>query len=240
MIKKIISTGTFISGMVMAFSLLPGIASEAWAIALPNVQLGMENMDEPETLSTALQILFLLTVLTLAPSILILTTSFSRIIIVLSFLRQAMGTQQTPPTQVLIGLALFLTFFVMSPVISDINDTAFQPYMNEEISQSEAFDRAQVPVKRFMLRQTREKDLALFVNIAHKEAPVTEDEIGLNVVIPAFVTVAVYIDTDDFFLPHYHCFVFPASSHGNSANSSDPGPDWPGPVSHVFCDESRY
>ena len=75
----------------------------------------------------------------------------------------------------------------MSPVISDINDTAFQPYMNEEISQSEAFDRAQVPVKRFMLRQTREKDLALFVNIAHKEAPVTEDEIGLNVVIPAFV-----------------------------------------------------
>ena len=187
MIKKTISTGVLISSMVMAFSLLPGAASEAWAISLPNVQFGMENLDEPETLSTALQILFLLTVLTLAPSILILTTSFSRIIIVLSFLRQAMGTQQTPPTQVLIGLALFLTFFVMSPVISDINDTAFQPYMNEEISQSEAFGRAQVPVKRFMLRQTREKDLALFVNIAHQEAPATEDDIGLNIVIPAFV-----------------------------------------------------
>jgi len=187
MIKKTIATGVLISSMVMAFSLLPGAASEAWAISLPNVQFGMENMDEPETLSTALQVLFLLTVLTLAPSILILTTSFSRIVIVLSFLRQAMGTQQTPPTQVLIGLALFLTFFVMSPVISEVNDTAFQPYMNEEISQSEAFGRAQVPVKRFMLRQTREKDLALFVNIAHKEAPATEDEIGLNVVIPAFV-----------------------------------------------------
>jgi len=187
MIKKTISTGALISTMVMAFSLLPGVASEAWAISLPNVQFGMENMDEPETLSTALQILFLLTVLTLAPSILILTTSFSRIVIVLSFLRQAMGTQQTPPTQVLIGLALFLTFFVMTPVISEVNDTAFQPYMNEEISQSEAFGRAQVPVKRFMLRQTREKDLALFVNIAHQEAPATEDDIGLNIVIPAFV-----------------------------------------------------
>ena len=187
MIKKTISTGVLISTMVMAFSLLAGVASEAWAISLPNVQFGMENMDEPETLSTALQILFLLTVLTLAPSILILTTSFSRIVIVLSFLRQAMGTQQTPPTQVLIGLALFLTFFVMSPVISEVNDTAFQPYMNEEISQSEAFGRAQVPVKRFMLRQTREKDLALFVNIAHQEAPATEDDIGLNIVIPAFV-----------------------------------------------------
>jgi len=187
MIKKIISTGILSWVFVMAFSLMPGLASEAWAIALPNVQLEMGDMDEPEALSTALQILFLLTVLTLAPSILILTTSFSRIVIVLSFLRQAMGTQQTPPTQVLIGLALFLTFFVMSPVISEINDTAFQPYLNEELSQKEAFGLAQVPLKRFMLRQTREKDLALFTNIAYKEAPVTEDEIGLNVVIPAFV-----------------------------------------------------
>jgi len=187
MIKKIISTGTLIWVFGTAFSLMPGIASEAWAIPLPNVQLGMEDMDEPEALSTALQILFLLTVLTLAPSILILTTSFSRIVIVLSFLRQAMGTQQTPPTQVLIGLALFLTFFVMSPVISEINDTAYKPYLNEEISQKEAFGMAQIPIKRFMLKQTREKDLALFVNISHKEFPATEDEIGLDVVIPAFV-----------------------------------------------------
>lgn len=172
---------------VTAFILLVVMVSDASAISLPNVQFGMDDMDEPETLSTALQILFLLTVLTLAPSILILTTSFSRIIIVLSFLRQAMGTQQTPPTQVLIGLALFLTFFVMSPVISEINETAFQPYMNEEISQSEAFGIAQAPIKRFMLKQTREKDLALFVNISHQEPPTTEDEIGLNVVIPAFV-----------------------------------------------------
>ena len=103
MIKKIISTGILSWVFVMAFSLMPGLASEAWAIALPNVQLEMGDMDEPEALSTALQVLFLLTVLTLAPSILILTTSFSRIVIVLSFLRQAMGTQQTPPTQVLIG-----------------------------------------------------------------------------------------------------------------------------------------
>lgn len=187
MIKSNIASRTFIFGFVTAFILLAVMTSDAWAITLPNVQFGMDNMDETETMSTALQILFLLTVLTLAPSILILTTSFSRIIIVLSFLRQAMGTQQTPPTQVLIGLALFLTFFVMSPVISEINETAFQPYMNEEISQSEAFGIAQTPIKRFMLKQTREKDLALFVNISHQEPPTTEDEIGLNVVIPAFV-----------------------------------------------------
>ena len=163
------------------------IPQEASAIPVPTVQFGMEDAGEPSTLSTALQVMFLLTVLTLAPSILILMTSFSRFVIVLSFLRQAMGTQQTPPTQVLIGLALFLTFFVMSPVLSEINDRALQPYLNEEITQGKALELAQVPIKTFMLKQTREKDLALFVNMNQGERPETLDDVRIQSVVPAFV-----------------------------------------------------
>lgn len=164
-----------------------GVPEDASAIPVPTIQFGMEDIEEPDALSTALQIMFLLTVLTLAPSILILMTSFSRFVIVLSFLRQAMGTQQTPPTQVLIGLALFLTFFVMSPVLTEINDKALQPYLNEEITQGKAFEIAQAPLKSFMLRQTREKDLALFVNMAEGEKPKTLDDVQMQSVVPAFV-----------------------------------------------------
>jgi len=160
---------------------------EASAIPVPTVQFGMGDAEEPSTLSTALQVMFQLTVLTLAPSILILMTSFSRFVIVLSFLKQAMGTQQTPPTQVLIGLALFLTFFVMSPVLTEINNKALQPYLNEEITQSKALEMAQTPIKTFMLKQTREKDLALFVNMDQGERPETLDDVNIQSVVPAFV-----------------------------------------------------
>jgi len=163
------------------------VPQDASAIPVPTVQFGMEDADEPSTLSTALQVMFLLTVLTLAPSILILMTSFSRFVIVLSFLRQAMGTQQTPPTQVLIGLALFLTFFVMTPVLTEINDKALQPYLNEEITQGKALELAQTPIKTFMLKQTREKDLALFINMDQGDRPETLDDVKLESVVPAFV-----------------------------------------------------
>jgi len=133
-----------------------------------------------------LQILFLLTILTLAPSILIMTTSFARIIIVLSFLRQAMGTQQTPPTQILIGLGLFLTLFVMGPTWGEINQRALQPYLNEEISQMEALKLAEAPIKRFMLKQTRDKDLSLFVNLTDGQ-PVSNEEVEIQSLIPAFI-----------------------------------------------------
>jgi len=129
-----------VSGSVLWAAVAVGVPEDASAIPIPTIQFGVEDIEEPDTLSTALQIMLLLTVLTLAPSILILMTSFSRFVIVLSFLRQAMGTQQTPPTQVLIGLALFLTFFVMSPVLTEINDKALQPYLNEEITQMKAFE----------------------------------------------------------------------------------------------------
>jgi len=124
--------------------------------------------------------------LTLAPSILIMTTSFARIIIVLSFLRQAMGTQQTPPTQILIGLGLFLTLFVMGPTWGEINQNALQPYLNEEISQMDALKLAEAPIKRFMLKQTRDKDLSLFVNLTD-DHPASEEELAIQALIPAFI-----------------------------------------------------
>ncbi|MZH46289.1 MAG: flagellar type III secretion system pore protein FliP [Nitrospinae bacterium] len=169
----------------MFFILIVGVVP-ADAIPLPSLQLGMEEADDPEKVSSALQILFLLTILTLAPSILIMTTSFARIIIVLSFLRQAMGTQQTPPTQVLIGLGLFLTLFVMGPTWSEINQKALQPYLNEEISQTDALKMAEAPLKSFMLEQTRDKDLSLFVSLGDGQQP-GDSEVEMQSLIPAFI-----------------------------------------------------
>tara|TARA_B100000686_G_C16800320_1_gene985485 strand:- start:1005 stop:1769 length:765 start_codon:yes stop_codon:yes gene_type:complete len=163
------------------------VSQNVWSMPLPTVQFGMEDSDEPEKIATSLKIMFLLTILTLAPSFLIMMTSFSRVIIVLSFLRQAMGTQQTPPTQILIGLGLFLTFFIMEPVWTDINQNALQPFLNERINQTEAMDRAQTPIKNFMFKQTREKDLALFVNLESGERPQKVSEITLKSLVPAFI-----------------------------------------------------
>ena len=175
-----------ISLLLMALGIFVGMATSAEAIPLPSLQLGMEDVDDPGKVSSALQILFLLTILTLAPSILIMTTSFARIIIVLSFLRQAMGTQQTPPTQVLIGLGLFLTLFVMGPTWSEINEKALQPYLKEEISQVDALKMAEAPLKRFMLQQTREKDLSLFVNLGDGKRA-SDSEVEIQSLIPAFI-----------------------------------------------------
>ncbi|MFQ5716336.1 MAG: flagellar type III secretion system pore protein FliP [Nitrospinales bacterium] len=174
--------------LVLAGALVLGICvSSGWAIPIPTIALGMEDTDEPGKIATSLQVLFLLTILTLAPSFLIMTTSFTRVIIVLSFLRQAMGTQQTPPTQMLIGLGLFLTFFIMSPVWSEINQNALQPYLKEEISQLEAFNRAQGPIKSFMIKQTRKKDLALFVNLGSGKKPESVNELNIQTLVPAFI-----------------------------------------------------
>lgn len=175
-----------ISLLLMALGIFVGMAASAEAIPLPSLQLGMEDVDDPGKVSSALQILFLLTILTLAPSILIMTTSFARIIIVLSFLRQAMGTQQTPPTQVLIGLGLFLTLFVMGPTWSEINEKALQPYLKEEISQVDALKMAEAPLKSFMLKQTREKDLSLFVNLGDGHRA-SDSEVEIQSLIPAFI-----------------------------------------------------
>jgi len=154
---------------------------------IPRVTIGVERADEPQELAVTIQILVFLTVLTLAPSILIMVTSFTRLIIVFHFLKQAMGTMQVPPTQVLVGLSLFLTFFIMSPVFKEIDSNALQPYYQKTITQREALDRAQVPLKAFMLRQTREKDLALFISLSKIERPQRPQDIPIHVLVPAFV-----------------------------------------------------
>jgi len=180
--RRILFLLAVFSGFALAWPLANG-----WAIPFPTIQFGIDDVNEPSKVSSALQILILLTVLALAPSILIMTTAFSRIIIVLSFLRQAMGTKQTPPTQVLVGLGLFLTLFVMSPIWSEINDRALQPYLAEEISQTDALKLAEIPLKKFMVKQTREKDLSLFVNLVDGERPERAEAVSMRTLIPAFI-----------------------------------------------------
>ncbi|MDC3414124.1 flagellar type III secretion system pore protein FliP [Aquibacillus sp. 3ASR75-11] len=144
------------------------------------------SSSDPQNVSTSVKLLLLLTVFSLAPSILILMTSFTRIIIVLSFVRTSLATQQMPPNQVLIGIALFLTFFVMAPTFQQINEEALEPLFSEEITLDEAYTRATVPIKDFMAEYTRQKDLALFMNYAQIEKPETVQDIPLTTLIPAF------------------------------------------------------
>ncbi|MEW6116891.1 MAG: flagellar type III secretion system pore protein FliP [Nitrospirota bacterium] len=137
-------------------------------------------------LSTPMEVLLFLTLLSILPSLLVMVTSFTRIVIVLSFLRQALGTPQVPPTQVVIGLSLFITFFIMSPVIDKIYADAYVPYTKKEINAEDALNRAGVPLKEFMLKQTKEKDLALFLKMSKSERPATPMDLPMRVVIPAF------------------------------------------------------
>ncbi|UOQ47864.1 flagellar type III secretion system pore protein FliP [Gracilibacillus caseinilyticus] len=141
---------------------------------------------DSESISTSVRLLLLLTVLSLAPSILILMTCFTRILIVLSFVRTSLATQQMPPNQVLIGLALFMSFFIMAPTFQEVNEQALQPLFEEEITLEEAYSTASVPFKEFMAKYTREKDLALFMNYAEIERPESIEEIPLTSLVPAF------------------------------------------------------
>jgi len=154
---------------------------------IPFLNIAVDNADQPEKVSVVLQIFLLLTVLTLAPAILIMLTAFTRIIIVLSLLRRALGTMQMPPNQVLIGLTLFLTFYIMSPVWETINNEALQPYLNKKISQKMAVEIASKPIRGFMLKQTREKDLSLMVKMAGLKRPNNVDDLPISVLIPAFI-----------------------------------------------------
>lgn len=154
---------------------------------LPNVTLGVGQADQPQQVSVLLQILFLLTVLSLAPAIVVMMTSFTRLVVVFSLLRHALGTQQMPPNQVMIGLALLLTFFLMTPVYDKVNKEALQPYLGEEITQGEAIERALVPIRQFMFKQTRKKDIALFLKVSKSEKPRNLSEIPTLVLIPSYV-----------------------------------------------------
>lgn len=172
-----------------------GLGLLFWAFSLtaqaapliPNINVGVEAANNPKDVALSLQVLFVLTVLSLAPSILIMMTSFTRIIVVLSFLRSALATQQMPPNQVLVGLALFLTFFTMSPYVEQVNKNALQPYLAGSINQETAITEGMKPMREFMLKQTRENDIALFVNLSETPRPNSPEDIPTTTLIPAFV-----------------------------------------------------
>lgn len=171
-------------------ALLIAAASAAYvepasAAVLPNIDISIGGeSDEPNT--SALSILLLITVLSIAPAILVLMTSFTRIVVVLGFVRTSLGTQTSPPNQVLIGLALFLTLFIMAPTFAEVNNVALQPYLRGEMTQTEALEAAAVPMKTFMAKHTREKDLLLFMRYTQMERPESVQDIPLTVLVPAF------------------------------------------------------
>lgn len=172
---------------IFIFAIIISLCGHSAAQGIPKISIDLDQSDQPEDLSVALQILLILTVLSLAPAIIILLTSFIRLIIVFSFLRQAVGTHQMPPNQLLIGLALILTAFIMAPAIEQINKEAIQPYLAGEINQTQAYDTGIKPLRDFMLRQTREKDLALFVSMANIPQPQTPEDLPTHIIIPGFV-----------------------------------------------------
>lgn len=173
---------------VMVAGFVVGFATDAMAqMSLPTVNLGFKSTENPTEVVNTIKIIIMLTVLTLAPAILIMMTSFTRIIIVLSFVRQAMGTQQLPPNQLLVGLALFISLFIMSPALNVINNQALQPYLKGTITQEQALTEALVPLRQFMFNQTREADLALFVGLSKMEQPKTRADVPTTVLVPAFV-----------------------------------------------------
>ncbi len=169
---------------LLSLYISPALALE---MTLPAMQFSLDGVGGPEQVSSVLQIIFLLTVLTLAPALMIMTTSFTRLAVVLALLRQAMGTQQSPPNQVVVGLALFLTFFIMQPIWDRIYQEALVPYQNMEISGEEFLERSALPMRDFMLKQTSKKDLALFMSFSTTTRPARIEDVSLLTLIPAFV-----------------------------------------------------
>jgi flagellar biosynthetic protein FliP len=159
----------------------------ALAVTVPTLSLGVKDAATPAEVSTALQVLLVLTILSVAAAILQINTAFTRIIIVLSFVRQAMGTQSTPPNQILLGLALFLTFFIMAPTFNTINTEALQPYMAEKITQQQAMQRSVEVMRDFMFSQVQESELQLFIDITKEEQPAEKKELSSMILIPAFM-----------------------------------------------------
>lgn len=173
----------YLSCSIFLFSL----PLHAQNVPIPNFNIDIGTAQTPDEVASSLQVIVLLTILTLAPALLILTTAFTRIVIVFSFLRNALGTQQSPPNQVIIGLSLFLTFFIMAPVWGELHEKGLKPYFDKKISQKVMLDRISEPIKKFMIKFTREKDLALFVRVAKIKRPKNLSEVPIWVIIPAFV-----------------------------------------------------
>lgn len=154
---------------------------------VPLLTIDMDKSPDNGKVSVVMQIFLLLTILSLAPSILVMVTSFTRIAIVLSLLRQAIGSNSLPPNQIIIGLSLFLTFFIMAPVWQNVHQEAIKPYLADEINSEEALEKAIAPVRKFMISQTREKDLGLMISVAKLERPKNIDEVPFHVLVPSFI-----------------------------------------------------
>ena len=165
----------------------PLLCDAAPLIPIPNLNIGVEPASKPQDVALSLQILLILTILSLAPSIIIMMTAFTRIIVVLSFLRSALATQQMPPNQVIVGLALFLTFFTMSPYLDQVYKNAWQPFLAGSIAQEAAATEALKPMREFMFKQARENDIALFVNLTDGPRPATQNDVPTTILIPAFI-----------------------------------------------------
>lgn len=159
----------------------------AQPLPLPRLEIGLDQAEKPEDLALTLQLMIIITILSLAPALLMMLTSFLRIVIVLSFVRQAIGTQNLPPAQVIVGLSLFLTLFVMMPTFSQIYDEAVKPYFDEKLTFQEAYQKGVIPLRGFMFSQTREHDIALFVHLSKSPRPRTRDDVPTWVLIPAFM-----------------------------------------------------
>lgn len=172
--------------LICAVGMLLTTCAEAAPI-IPSVNVEVGTAETPEQVSSTLQVIAVLTLATIAPAILLMTTSFVRIVVIIGFLRNALATQNVPPNQVIIGLAMFITFYIMSPYWSQANDTGLQPYLAGQISQEEAITNVLEPMREFMFRQTREADLALFVNLADAERPESQEDVSTFVLIPAFM-----------------------------------------------------
>ena len=179
--EKIRKLGYMLLGLFL--TLLPTQA----AMTFPNINIGMQTANTPQDFTNGLQILIWLTILTLAPSILIMTTCFVRLVVVLALTRQALGAGTLPPNQVITSLALILTFFIMAPTFNEINEKALQPYMKNQITQQAALDRGIEPIRNFMFKQTHEKELALFVRMAKIEKPKTKEDVPTFVLLPSFI-----------------------------------------------------
>lgn len=186
------SFGVLVCALCLLIWVAPALAQQApqagQGIPIPRINLGIEQAQSPEDIAFSIQLLLLFTVLALAPTILVMMTPFTRIVIVLSFMRQALGTQQAPPNQVLVGMALFMTLFISMPQFQEANEQALQPFLNKEITQEQAFERGLEPFRKFMLRQVNQADLELYLSMSKSARPQTPQDVPTHVLIPAFIT----------------------------------------------------
>ncbi len=173
--------------LALAFGIAGAGVKASAQTKFPTISVDLKETDDPTDMVPAVKIVALLTILSIAPAILLMMTSFTRILVVLSFVRQALGTASMPPNQVIVGLALFLTMFTMSPVIDIVKEKAFTPYIEKKITQEQAFDELLKPVRKFMLAQTRETDLEMFFGITKQPRPKTFADVGMTTLMPAFM-----------------------------------------------------